>query len=510
MRTFIAIASLTCSLSAFAATPVSVNFQLNPTYLNQFGKVYIYATGLTGPLNVAYSYEFGALQAPVTGTIQLTPQNTLAGYTVTIPETPVYLRSVQGTTTITYQAPGDGQPTSKTENVIVTQPLIPTSMETVRRYAETDSSVHSVTLRLAKPAAMPIIVYVRGGDYWTAKNNYDYSIIDQYVIFPAGQTVMDARFRILSDNVIEGMEQFALSCDGPDINGSSKTVQIVDHEINTNFDPPSQTVFAGDPFVPTLFLESLYLEFEKTQAHVSISPSTVAAAAEPIFTLGSGDSFRRMQMTADRPGDATITVGFDDWLLAKPATTTVHVFDSTFDLYGVTSVDVAVGATVGVPIRMIPAPPQKLTVNVEEQKPGAFVTLDPNLMFDTNGTRELAITGRAEGKTTVLVKSAGQRKLATLAVNVVSPLDVKSIAPAAGHEGTPVTISGTAFHAPCQVKFGNVAGVMIAQPQDVKLVAQAPAHAAGVVDVTVTCNGATRTLPKAFTYLPSRTRSVRH
>jgi hypothetical protein len=82
----------------------------------------------------------------------------------------------------------------------------------------------------------------------------------------------------------------------------------------------------------------------------------------------------------------------------------------------------------------------------------------------------------------------------------VSPSD----GPTAG--GTTVTLTGSGFRAGIQVRFGGVlASVVTINPGGTSLTATNPAHAAGVVDVSVTTPGGADTLTDAFTYVVAPT-----
>lgn len=90
-------------------------------------------------------------------------------------------------------------------------------------------------------------------------------------------------------------------------------------------------------------------------------------------------------------------------------------------------------------------------------------------------------------------------------VHVVAPVlppTLTSVTPASGSTagGTAVTLTGTNFDASCTVNFGGAAGTAVTVPNATTITANTPPHAAGVVNVGVTCTGGTATLTNAFTF----------
>jgi hypothetical protein len=106
----------------------------------------------------------------------------------------------------------------------------------------------------------------------------------------------------------------------------------------------------------------------------------------------------------------------------------------------------------------------------------------------------------------------------TVSVNrgAVSTTVVRSVAPALGLSsgGTFVTITGSGFDASTKVRFGGEPATEVILVTPRILTARAPAHAPGVVDVTLETAGSTVTSSGGFTYTkpPSglRRRSTHH
>jgi hypothetical protein len=88
---------------------------------------------------------------------------------------------------------------------------------------------------------------------------------------------------------------------------------------------------------------------------------------------------------------------------------------------------------------------------------------------------------------------------------------ILQIAPAIGSiaGGTNVTLTGANFASNCTFAFGDRPAAKVVFANDTSVTATSPAHAAGAVDVTVTCGSDTFTLAKAFTFTAGRRRAVR-
>ena len=84
-----------------------------------------------------------------------------------------------------------------------------------------------------------------------------------------------------------------------------------------------------------------------------------------------------------------------------------------------------------------------------------------------------------------------------------NPLSITSVSPATGWKDDAVTITGANFSATAAdntVKFGS-ATATVTSASSTQLVVKAPNHVAGKVDVSVTANGQTASLSKAFEYV---------
>jgi hypothetical protein len=95
------------------------------------------------------------------------------------------------------------------------------------------------------------------------------------------------------------------------------------------------------------------------------------------------------------------------------------------------------------------------------------------------------------------------RPAAACAIGAFEPqvaLTAISVPSGSASGGTPITLTGTGFASGATVTFGVTAATNVLVVDTTTITATIPAHAAGVVNVTVTTGGVTKTLSAAYTY----------
>jgi len=125
----------------------------------------------------------------------------------------------------------------------------------------------------------------------------------------------------------------------------------------------------------------------------------------------------------------------------------------------------------------------------------------------------IPVTAKKRGSTSVSVSAGNGTGAAVLLVDVTegSP-SLTALEPAMGSVpgGVNVSLHGANLSAGCIVSFGGMPVTSAVFSSATTATVVAPAHAAGTVDVTLTCGSTSSTLEKAFTYVASRGRSTRH
>jgi plastocyanin len=88
---------------------------------------------------------------------------------------------------------------------------------------------------------------------------------------------------------------------------------------------------------------------------------------------------------------------------------------------------------------------------------------------------------------------------------VAAATTLTSVNPTSGPPagGTVVTLTGTNFASGCTASFGTTTAASTTVSDSTTILATTPAHAAGVVDVSVACPGGSATLSAAFTFAPA-------
>jgi len=150
----------------------------------------------------------------------------------------------------------------------------------------------------------------------------------------------------------------------------------------------------------------------------------------------------------------------------------------------------------------------------------AIVTLDPSIADVPSAVivaphQPAFITVKAKKRgTTAATVSAGADLVAVLFIDVTEgPPKLNSLSPAAGPTlGGSVALHGENLASNCTTWFGGIQASSAVVNNATTATVVAPPHAAGSVDVALSCGSATTTLPQAFTYVPVpvRGRAARH
>ena len=128
----------------------------------------------------------------------------------------------------------------------------------------------------------------------------------------------------------------------------------------------------------------------------------------------------------------------------------------------------------------------------------ALVSVDPG------GTSATAITpAHAAGTVDVTVTTPGGTGTATNGFNYVGSPALASVSPGEGPTtgGDTVTLTGLGFRAGMQVKFGGVPATGLVVGSATEATVTTPAHAAGVVDVSVSTTGGSGSLAGGYTFV---------
>lgn len=503
-------------LSANAQT-ISFNFREEWNWLDEHYKhVVITVNGqLKAPLNVDYSYSFPSIGLSSGGTETFEPstyRDDFGFLGIEFPIDGMYHPPLEGTISMTYTPPG-GSPITRTSNLYVEYWEPNLRVEESRAVEGAD--VHTATLTLTRPSAVPVTVSVSAIS-GSAHDGVDFILLDHTATFISGSTEAQVRFQALQDGTAEGEESFQIKAgtspsDKPALWPETGTITIDDAEIAATIDPSSSDIYSGDWFSLTLTLGRPVSLIKKFTALVTTSDPAVANPQIDSIEIPPGVTSFVIPVESSTPGAATITVTFPDELAMGPATASVNVFGGEFSFDRATAlVRKKEQFTVG--INMSPAPPVPMEIGAELSR-GGVILLGAPAYIGTDGGGSFTFTGIGTGTVDVMIVNRGRgNPLATLQVRVIESFSAKSIAPKEGSAGggTAVTITGTGFGGQCTVLFDRIAATNVTVVNETTLRAIAPAHANGIADVTVGCDAHVETLPRAFTFRQVKGRAVRH
>ena len=235
----------------------------------------------------------------------------------------------------------------------------------------------------------------------------------------------------------------------------------------------------------------------------SSDPSVASVPSSLIVTSG----YEVVPVTANSVGQATITTTLPAAYGGGVFTTSVNVYDGAVMVLSPASVSLPVGGTATISASMAPALTAPEGATLKTSGTGA-ITAPTFISVDPGATATFTITGVRKG-TVELVATLGANRgnAATgITIDVIDPLTTPSITqvspangPAAG--GTNVTVNGANLRADCTIRFGGVPALNTAFVSASAMTATTPEHAAGAVDVALSCGADSFNYASGFTYL---------
>lgn len=350
----------------------------------------------------------------------------------------------------------------------------------------------------------------KSGNESAATQGVDYVILPQTVQIKKGENAAEAHFAVFSDTLEESAETWRITArpqSGTPYYTTPGWITILDDDARLRFTADHISVFSGDEFI--LELELPYPSGTGAAVTLTIYPLYIAAPPKGTVAFPPASWKTTARLKANVPDDGVITAEVRSPQLA-PATINVRVYGGAVTIQPERLV-LAPGQGATVTMTMSPAPPEWVELPVAQQRSG-FLNAPSKVEIAPNGKGTYRIDALAPGTTAIDVISPGGRVLATLPVEVTRPTQLTAVSPAAGTTsgGTPVTITGAEFTSACTVKFGSTAATSVTFVGTNTLAATTPAHAAGKVDVVVTCGTSTVTLANGFAFVDARKRAVRH
>jgi IPT/TIG domain len=373
---------------------------------------------------------------------------------------------------------------------------------------------YTILIGVDQPAATDLIFTVdvrdaaKTGNESAATYGSDYAVPPQTVRIPKGESTTEVQFGVFADALEESAEtwQVTIRMTGAQYYTTPAWITILDDDARLRFTTDRISVFAGDDF--ELDLEMPYPSGTGASVTLTIYPLYIAALQKGTTVAFKPASWKTtVRLKSNVPDDGVITAEVRSPQLA-PATVAVRVYGGAISIQPA-RLTLTPGQSTTVTMTMSPAPPEWIELPVANQKAGVIQAAN-KIEIAPNGNGKFHIDALASGTTSLDIVSPGGRVLATLPIEVTQPR-ITAISPASGptRGGTPVTITGAEFLSTCTVRFGSTGAAATFVAANT-LTATTPAHAAGTVDVAVTCGAATFTLPNGYTFVDSRKRAVRH
>jgi hypothetical protein len=153
------------------------------------------------------------------------------------------------------------------------------------------------------------------------------------------------------------------------------------------------------------------------------------------------------------------------------------------------------------------SPEAEIGLTVPLQADGGAIEVSSSVFIPASGSGELTVAAMSPGNASITC--SGSIHCDPFPVQVTAQ-EIGGVAPrmASTAGGTEVTIHGTGFSAGCHVAFGGAAATATTVNNLQVIRATAPPHAAGTVNVTVTCGASTVTSPQTVEYVTPRRRAV--
>jgi len=466
----------------------------------------------TGDMTQTASVQYTAyLNSYVSGTLTFAPNETSHTFTLPITNDDVYT----GTRSYTVQMYGIGfsrVPNGyATLNVTDDDPQPEIIVDDVWA-AEGDSGQKLVTfnIHLSGHAVGAVSIYpsltqgtARFGTDFTSDPSAPYSIT-----FAQGETLKTYTAKVIGNTKPEPNKTFSLSVQlGYSYGGAPKLTKAAGVCTIVNDDhaatPYLQQMARGQIGSVNLALgqgpaTSGTIAVVSSDPSVASVPATVNVAANQANVI--------IPVTAKTVGGAVITATLPPSLDSDVVKGAVSVYEGAAVNVTPPSVSVSVGATANVSVNVDPAQSSPTTLFLAAVD-SSVATVPTSVSIPPGQTATFAVTGAKIGTTTITITSSLTPQPLSIPVAVVAApvgMNVTSATPSSGPAagGTAVTISGANFTAPCSVTFGGApaaAGAATAA----SIAVTTPAHAAGSVDVVVTCGNTSATLPNGFTYRSS-------
>lgn len=362
----------------------------------------------------------------------------------------------------------------------------------------------TTTISLSGPLGYVLYLQLIPSD-GTAHYGRDYSGSFSTVTIPIGSTSASLPFQIIGNTKVETNKTFTLGAQAYCCNNNSLPTV-----------PGKITILNDDASITPTHLSiargvggSIVANFGSppaTPQTVTLTSSDPSVASVPSsFTVNN--PIELIPVTGKSGGPATITATVPAAYGGGTFSTDVYVYEGAVMVLSPLSVSVPIGGTATISASMSPALDATDGASLKATGIGGF-SMPDRVLVDPGATATFTITGTKKG-TAQLVATLGPNhgnSTTTIDVLVTDPVTTPTIAqitpangPPAG--GTAVTINGSNLRSECTIRFGGVPATNVAFVSASAMTATTPEHAAGNVDVTLSCGSDAFSFTGGFTYL---------
>jgi hypothetical protein len=382
----------------------------------------------------------------------------------------------------------------------------PTATVSDVRVAEgtTTPNTADVVVTMSAPIAGTTVEFLGVPSDGTATFPSDYGT-DTICDIPEGQTQCVMHFRLVNDDIAEPDETFTvktktiISTAGPRFLKDTATVTIVNDDAALT--PSTSRVTPGAPV-------ALRLDVGQPQPSPLLVPlqssSPEVVDVPPSVTIPAGQSSASFTAHAAAAGRSRVSANVPN-MTAPPAT--INVVDPLTIVAQPGALALRPGSDAAVTVSLQPPRNAPQFLSASSTRPDV-ATVPDTLTIPAGGTAALPVHAVANGVATISISTPDGFSFA-IDVAVSNGPTVTRIepagAPAAG--GTVVTLIGEGLDGRCSVAFGATPATSVSAAAN-GLSAVVPAHAPGVVDISVVCGASRISLPNAFTFFVPRRRAA--
>jgi hypothetical protein len=455
----------------------------------------------------------------LSGNLTFAANETAKTITVPIPNDSVWMPDRAWSATL-YAPYGGGVLAGPPNTYNLTVPITITDDEPVPTLSISDVSIPEgnggrspATVTLSLSAAMPF--YFSGSLSFggTASRTVDYDNPQTTgFFFNPGETTKTVTVNVIGDTQVEPNEaitltisnltnyQYPIANNAPVIAKATGTITILNDDVGM--------AWLKVP-IGTTGRMSIYLGNPTTATDtVTLTSSRTDIAKVPAsFIAQSGRSTLDFDVQGVSVGTSLITAKLPASLGGTTLTANADVYTTSNLTTAPNPLSIPVNTNGSLTVTMSPAPPAPVDLKVATSTT-SIIQLPATVTIGTSGVGTLNVKGLAVGNGFLTITLPNENGGFDTSVNVTvttapTGLLVTQVAPPNGPTagGTATTISGLNFASPCAVTFGSNAAMDLSFVSATTLKATTPAHAAGTVDVGVTCGSDHYTFANGFTYV---------